>query len=212
MNNKAIISEVNLITRTIEGVMLPDSTFGISLQQLREIAFPSTTQNNALRELKAACGKDFQLLKSKTEISNNPQWIIKLEQLSYVLTELAFKGHKEARELVRELSNLSLHQLFCDSFNIKFEKEERNEWIKNRNKHKEQYHPLLTRWLGRDGIVHPYHYGQKVNEFKKAINLPIQSVNEYNTEQLDTLNESEIRYDAYRFIGKSHKETLELLR
>jgi hypothetical protein len=211
MTTKSIVTKVNLITTEIEGIMLPNGQFGVSLQQLREIAFPSTSTSNAKKHLQAVCGKDFQLILQKTELSNNPQWIIKLEQLSYVLTELAFRGHKEARELVRELSNLSLHQLFCDSFNIKFEKEEREEWVKFRQQAKQQYRPYLTHWLGKDGTKHSYSYGFKVNQFKRAANLPIHNVNEYNTDELRMLTEAEIRYDLLRELGKTHDQALDYI-
>ena len=96
MTQKAQVTTVKFGNLEIEGLMLSDGTFGISLAQLREIAFPSTYQTHALRELKAACGKEFQLTKHKTEISHNPQWVIQLDQLNFVLTELAFKGHQSA--------------------------------------------------------------------------------------------------------------------
>jgi hypothetical protein len=208
MNTKAVVTKVNLITKEIEGLMLADGSFAISLQQLRELAFPSTSTSNAKKHIQAICGKQFQLIRQKTELSNNPQWVITLEQLSYVLLKLVAKGHKEALILADELQQLSLHQLFCDAFNIKFEKEEREEWIKYRQQTRQQYHPYLTYWLGRDGTKHSYQYGYKVNQFKRATNLPIHNVNEYNTDELRMLSEAEIRYDLLRSLDKSHEEAL----
>ncbi len=112
--------------------MLPSGNYAVTLSQLRDLAFPSVSQNNALRELKASCGKDFQILKSATELNNRPQWIVTIDQLNYCLTELAFRGHQEARELVRLLSGLSLQQLFSDAFGQKFEAEDRQAWLQSR--------------------------------------------------------------------------------
>lgn len=205
---KALVARVNIGTISIEGLMLPDGSFAISLQQLRELAFPSISQTNAKRELQSACGKDFQLIKCATEISNNPQWIISLEQLNFCLTELAFKGHKEARSLVRIFSGLALHQLFCDAFGVKFEKEERQKWLKERMFHKKQYHPLLTKWLQKDGCEEGWEYGQKVNQFKTKCGLPLITVDSYNSEQLHILNNAEAIYDAMRRSGKAHQEAM----
>jgi hypothetical protein len=130
--NKARVAQVFIGSIVFEGVMLPNGDFAITLSQLRDLAFPSVSQNNAIRELKAACGKDFQLTKVSTEISNNPQWIVPIDQLNYCLTELAFRGHKESRDLVRVLSGLSLQQLFCDAFGQKFEAADRQAWLQSR--------------------------------------------------------------------------------
>jgi hypothetical protein len=97
---KAIVAKVNIGTIEFEGLMFPDGNFGVSVQQLRLLAFPSTSPSNALRELKSACGKDFGIFLHTTELSNNPQWVIKLDQLNYCLTKLALKGHKEAEDLL----------------------------------------------------------------------------------------------------------------
>ena len=134
--NKARVAQVSIGSIVFEGIMLPNGDFVITLSQLRDLAFPSTYQTHALRELKAACGKDFQLTKVSTEISNNPQWIVPIDQLNYCLTELAFRGHKESRDLVRVLSGLSLQQLFCDAFGQKFEAADRQARIAGEYTHR----------------------------------------------------------------------------
>jgi hypothetical protein len=70
--NKARVAQVSIGSIVFEGVMLPNGDFAITLSQLRDLAFPSTYQNNALRELKVSQGIGFQLLKVSPEISNNP--------------------------------------------------------------------------------------------------------------------------------------------
>lgn len=208
---KAIVTDVPIGSISIEGLMFPDGSYGVSIQQLRAVAFPSTYHSNALRELKSLCGEKIELIKCATQISNNPQWVIKLEQVNYCLAELAFKGHKEARDFIRILSSLSLTQLFSDAFNVKFEKDERQEYLKERQFHAKQYHPLLTKWLQIDGITGKG-YGKQVNLFKINADCPIKPVDQYNSSELHKLNNAEVRYDVLRRTGMPHSEAVKHLR
>jgi hypothetical protein len=45
---KAIVAKVNIGTIEFEGLMFPDGNFGVSVQQLRLLAFPSVYPSNAL--------------------------------------------------------------------------------------------------------------------------------------------------------------------
>lgn len=145
--SKAIVQQIQVGNISFEGLMLPDGSFGISLQQLRVLAFPKVTPNNAKRtltqvantksdfsqnekkSLEPALGKGFQLLRVATELGNNPQWVVSIDDITFLLTELAFAGHTEARQLVRLLTGLSLQQLFCDAFGVRFEVEDRQQWL-----------------------------------------------------------------------------------
>jgi hypothetical protein len=137
VTKKALVKTVSIGHIEFEGLMLPDGNFGISLQQLRFLAFPSVLPKSASKHLKGVCGKEFQFFRCATELNNRPQLIIDLNQLNFCLTELAFKGHSEARDLVRVLAGLSLYQLFCDAFEERFEKEDRQQWLKARQEGKE---------------------------------------------------------------------------
>jgi len=206
---KAIVAKVNIGTIEFEGLMFPDGNFGVSVQQLRLLAFPSASPNNALRELKSACGKGSQLtiIKCATQLNNNPQWVIKLEQVNFCLTELAFKGHEEARDLIRLLASLSLYQLFNDAFDIQCDKDERQAYLRQRQFHAKQYHPLVTKWLQIDGVMGK-EYGKQVNLFKLNADCPLKSVNEYNSDELHQLNNAEVRYDVLRKTGMSHSAAI----
>lgn len=197
---KAQIAIVPIGDLSIQGIMLPGGSYAVALPQLRELAFPSTTQNNALRELKAACGKDFQLLKASTEISNNPQWVISLDQLNFCLTELAFRGHKEARDLVRVLSGLSLHQLFCDAFGQKFEAEDRQRWLQTRFNTKHDFRPL-TDQLQRYGFKEPWEYAKFISAMQSKIGLVNGTRDFADFTTLNKLERAQTRLTAYMECG-----------
>ena len=210
MTIKAQIATICIGNIEIEGLLLPDGNFGISLQQLRQLAYPSTSQNNALRELKSACGKDFQLLRAYTELSNNPQWIINLDQLNFCLTELAFKGHKEARDLVRLLSGLSLQQLFSDAFGIKFEQEDRQRWLKLRQSTKETFRPL-TDELQKHGFKEGWEYGKFIHSFQTKLGITDGTRDKQGTDRLNDLIIAQATVTAFMKTGISPYAALEML-
>lgn len=210
MNIKAQVTWVPIGNLTIEGLLLPDGSFGISLRQLRELAFPSTSQNNALRELKSACGKDFRILKFATEISNNPQWVISLEQLNFCLTELAFRGHAEARALVRLLNGLALHQLFCDAFGIKFEEEDRQLWLKVRQSTIDTFHPL-TDELKRHGFTEPWEYGKFIHLFQQKLGIVDGTRDKQGNDKLNELMIAQATVTAYMKTGIKPYNALAML-
>jgi hypothetical protein len=74
-------------------------------------------------------------------------------------------------EYSTDLVGLSLHQLFCDAFNIHFEKKERQERLIKRQFHKEHYHPLFTIWGKSDGFTQGWEYGKRMNQVKEMLNL-----------------------------------------
>jgi len=106
---------------------------------------------------------------------------------------------------------LSLQQLFCDAFGVKFDKEERQQWIKFREVHRKNYHPKLTTWFKSDGCE-GIEYGKRMNQFKAHLGLPLINVGEYTEEQLDKLNEAEIEYHAFRRTGMTHSEAMKYIK
>lgn len=81
---------------------------------------------------------------------------------------------------------LSLHQVFSDAFGIKFEAEDRQRWLKQRQLHRQQYHPLLTSWLKVDagGNSKAVNWGKEINFFKLSAGLPYKPVDTYSEELL----------------------------
>ncbi len=163
-----------------------------------------------MRELKSACGKNFQLLRVSTELSNNPQWTVTIDQLNFCLTELAFKGHKEARDLVRLLSGLSLQQLFSDAFGIKFEQEQRQQWLKLRQSTKETFRPL-TDELQKHGFKEGWEYGKFIHAFQSKLNIENGTRDKQGNDKLNDLMIAQATVTAFMRTGINPYSALEML-
>jgi hypothetical protein len=82
-------------------------------------------------------GKDFKTTKVKTSLNKNVTLMITLPDFLQVIKALSKKQDVVAQQLVDDLLGLSLQQLFCDAFGEKFEKEERQAWLKARQNGKQ---------------------------------------------------------------------------
>lgn len=202
---KATITQVPVGSKSIEGLMAEDNTFGVSFPQLSD--YNLVPQKNASRDVKALLGNTFQFLKWRTTLNSKAVNVILLTDFERLLVALAKSGNKSAQDMCFDLVGLSLHQLFSDSFGIKFEKEDRQAWLIDRQSHREDFHPKFTRWLkldGCDGIQ----YAIEVNNFKQKLGLPIAPVDTYDTKQLRVLDVAYIKYDALRTTGMEHERVL----
>ena len=133
---KARVTKVQIGEVFVKGIMLPDGSYGIAVSQVCELFL--FRQNQASRDLKPLLPKDSSFDKVRIEGSQARRKVnfISLEDFDYLLGELAYSGNEKARELDRILRRLSLQQLWSDAFGIRFEKEERQAWIKERQKGK----------------------------------------------------------------------------
>ena len=61
---------------------------------------------------------------------------IALNDISKVLLALVANGNKRARQVMEDMDALTFYQLASDAFGLKFEKEERQEWLDKRFKGK----------------------------------------------------------------------------
>jgi hypothetical protein len=211
MLEKARITTVKLGTLEFEGLMLPDGSFGITVSQLSRVFPESVSQNNYSRQVKSALGKDFPLVKTSSELNSKQVNYITIENLEKLIVELSIKGDSHAQELNRTLVGLSLTQLFSDAFGVKFESEERQNFLKFRAVHKKQFHPLFTSWLKLDGIESGVQYAIKVNQLKMKLELPLISCDKYTEEQIDKLNNGERAYHTLRNVGFSHQKALQCI-
>ena len=131
MTQKALISQVQFGNLFFEGLMLPNGSFAIAVPQIVSLfESDSFTQNYASQTLKRMLGEGFRPHKVKTELGNQLINTVSLEQFEYILIKLdREKGNKKAQDFRDNLTGLSLHQLFCDAFGIKFDSEERQQWL-----------------------------------------------------------------------------------
>lgn len=115
---------------TIEGLLLDDGSFAVAVPQVCSIfQFPI---KHASRDIKGILGAGFQFPKVRTTLHPKAVNCITLVEFERLIVELSAKGNLTALELNRALIGLSLTQVFSDAFGIKFEKEDRQAYLKTR--------------------------------------------------------------------------------
>ena len=130
---KANIAFVKIGHLEIEGLLLDDGSFGVAVPQIAKL-FPyfSDSQNQASQKLKRLMGKDFKTTKVNTIFNKNYVLSVNLDDFLGVIRKLMSINDTVAIDIASQLIGLSLQQLFSDAFNIHFEKEERQQWLKIR--------------------------------------------------------------------------------
>lgn len=144
----AQITDVPIGLLTVPGLMDEEGKFYVGVPQVAEqFQFPI---KHASRDIKALLGKDFQFPKFKTKLNPKAINAIPLENFAKLIVAVANSGNIIAQQLRDDLIGLSLHQLFCDAFNVKFEQEQRQEFLKWRQITREDFHPILTDSIQRN--------------------------------------------------------------
>ena len=127
---KAIVAPIQIGHHEIQGLMMPNGDFAIAVSQVAEMF--SVPQKNSSRDFKALLGNGFQFLTTKSELNPKSVNILPLTEFEILLLELVIRGNQEAIAFQRSLVGLALIQLFNDAFGIKFEKIDRQNWLKDR--------------------------------------------------------------------------------
>ena len=179
--NKLSLSEDNLIMiisaevttvqvgfYTLEGLMDEDGTFYIGIPQLADLV--QTNRNTASRDFKRLMGEGFKTSKLKTIYNTRYINAISLKDFELLIAKLDRKGNVDAQEIRDQLVGLSLHQVFCDAFGVKFEKEERQEWLKLRQATKLDFKDLTSE-LKRHGFNEPHEYACFVKRFQDLVGI-----------------------------------------
>jgi hypothetical protein len=205
---KAVIAQVSIGNLSLEGLMAEDGTFGISYPQIA--SHDLVPQNRAIKELKTRLGIDLKTTKWRVASAKAPVNVVLLSDFEKLLFELVVAGNKPAQLMARDLVGLALNQLFSDAFGLKFEQEERQSFLIERQSHREDFHPKFTAWLKLDGCEGK-HYAIEVNNFKRILGLPIASVDDLDSKQLRILDVAYIKYDVLRTTGMSHQESVKRL-
>ena len=158
----ASVSSINIAGHEIECLLLDDGkTIGFSLTQIAKVG--GFHLNNTSRVLSGK--RATKLLPQGFHTSHLPTYaygktrvkFISLELFEICLRLLDRLGYESATNIVDDLIGLSLQQLANDAFNIKFEKEERQAWLKARQEGK------ATRRTLTDAI-HDYLESHQVSE------------------------------------------------
>jgi hypothetical protein len=175
---KAEIATVQIGHLEIEGLYAEEiGQYFVSVPQIANLfASIQDRHGNEVRTVKAILGNVFKTVKLKTPFNKNITLGVSIDGFVFIIKTLNKRGDEVAEQLMDDLIGLSLHQLFADAFNIKFEQEERQAWLKARQQGKIARRTLtdaIKDWL----LAHP-----EVSENKKkfiysnvtdAINLGI---------------------------------------
>ncbi len=208
---KACVTEISIGLIKIEGLLLETGKFAVTVQQSATLF--QVRQDNAQREFKALLGKEYRFVKIRVENSRarKAENAILLLDFEVLLAKLDRKGNQFAQNIRDSFVGLSLIQLFSDAFGIKFEGEDRQQYLIHRQTHRENFHPTYTIWLKKDGCVNGYEYAREVNRLKLILNLPLIPIEQYDYAQIAKLNRGEHSYDALRKAGLPHTKALAIL-
>lgn len=202
---KAKVAKVPFGSFEIDGLMMPDGSFAIGVPQVTSLF--GILKHNASRDIKALLGKEFRSLKVGTELGNELINVLTLPDFEKVTFELAMKGNAKAQEFVRSLYGLSLHQLFCDAFEVEIDAEGRQKWLKKRQKTKIDFHPL-TNQLKAHGMKDDFEFGLFIHIMQEKIGLKDGTRDLVDFDKLQELEDIQLRLVSYMECGVRPYEAL----
>jgi len=127
---KAKVAQIDFGFTKVEGLMLPDGSYGIGVPQLAEMF--QYNQNVASRDFKRLLGGDFSPSKCSTELGKQKINIVTLKTAKKIIKALAKKGNETADSFLDAILEEGLERRFDRAFDQKVEEEERNERLKAR--------------------------------------------------------------------------------
>ena len=214
LTTKATVAPVQLtLNLEIEGLMLPDGTFGIAIPQIGDMVITGdekkdgfrTTKSQFSKNLKRLCGENLTPTRAKTELGNQAINVITLEEFEIALAKLDRAGNLQAQHIRDELTGLGLHKSFADAFGKEFNQKE---FLTHRNEHKKQFQPRFTNWLKHDGVTEGKDYGWHVSKLKRIVGCPVKSIEKYTPEELQKWNTAQTQYDVWRQSGLDHQDAV----
>lgn len=212
MSIKAEITQVLIGSLSIEGLMSVNGDFGVAVPQYADLF--ETSRNTASRDIKRLLGKDSKtsitLEKWKTPFNKADVNVIRLEQWSSLVFELALSGNQKAIELSRLLQGLSWHQLFADAFGIKFEAEHRQQWLTTRMRTKHDFRPL-TDMLQSFGFSCSKDYARFIWAFQTKLGVESGTRDEIDIDKLVALQGAQVRLTTLMECGHSPWQALNKL-
>jgi hypothetical protein len=212
MNNpivKASIADVQIGLYVIQGLFSENGDFGVGVPQIAEDFLLSST-NTAARDLQRMMGKDFKTSKWVTELNKKAINVILFEDFPKVLLKLYKKGNTLVDEIVENTFGLSWQQLFCDAFDIKFEKEDRQKWLMCRQRTKLTFRPF-TDQLKAYGFKTPCEYAKFISMFQSKLGIENGTRDRQSLEKLFILEESQVKLATYIECGLTPWQALNKL-
>jgi hypothetical protein len=113
-----------------------EGNYFVAIPQM--VALDLIPPNRSRKQLEVSLGLSFQTQsKLKTELHPKAVNVISIQDFERTLAKLDRAGNKFAQDLRDALVGLSLHQLYSDAFGVKFDEEDRKNWLIERVEGKE---------------------------------------------------------------------------
>ena len=139
--DRAQVAQVIIAGSTFEGVMFPDGSYGITIQQAHRVVTegidPDETQitvypTHAQRDLKTLLSMDSPFTKEYVSNNSRSQNVLTLEQFWQVLRKLDRKGNPIATAFIDACGENTLQMYLDDAFGIERATKERITWLEVR--------------------------------------------------------------------------------
>ena len=198
-----------------DGLMDENGDFYIAAPQLVDIEL--IPPNRSQKQLEALLNTGFQSQieldfgKLKTALHPKAVNAIPLKKFEVLLARLDRKGNAKAQELRDLLVGVSLHQLFCDAFELKFEKEDRQNWLKDRLLTKESFWFMgaAIKQYFVDNPRKERYQGQNYSEPFDALNLGLFGMKAKDIRELLGIKKGGLNRDHF---GKSSLKKIEMVQ
>lgn len=212
MKNKAKISEIEIGTLKMRGIMLPDSSFGVLISQVAQLLMLSP--KIAPRSIHRLLGKRKPFLTTKIEGDKTERDLnyLTLSEFESVVAKLDRTGNKAAQDFRDLLIGKTLYELWSSAFGVKGVSNSQKTTVQQHEQRLQSYFPQLTKWLKADGTDISKDFNKITDYFKACANLPIKPVPQYEIGDLMRLNTAEERYDTLRLFGLKHHGAIKFLR
>jgi hypothetical protein len=139
--------------------------------------------------------------------------MLKTSDLSLLLLWLSNEGNYKAGALLAATLQEALERRIDHALGVVVTEATRDERTKDnfREMARKTFQPELTEWLKYDENTYgtPANYARAVNQLKRAVKLPLVTVDEYTDDQNSKWYSSLVTYGAYRELGMNHKLALQ---
>ena len=205
----AEVTNVQVGFYSLEGLMDEKGNYHVGIPQIADLV--QTNRNTASRDFKRLMGEGFKTSKLKTVYNTRYINAISLRDFEVLIAKLDRKGNVQAQLIRDELVGLSLHQLFCDAFKVKFEEEDRQEWLRLRQATRQDFRPL-TDELQRHGFTESWQYGKFVKEFQTFLGIDSGTRDYQIREKLGELIKAQSLLTAYMQCGVEPFDAIKKLK
>jgi hypothetical protein len=200
---------VTLVGTALAGAKDDRGNYYISVPSLEDYLGErrnSTREKVASKSLKAALGKGIPL--GKKRVGESYVTFVEAKDFSKYVGWLAKNGHTTALNLCVALVEEAIERRIDSALKVETTEEEyeRRTFEFFRELARKSFLPEFTSHLQAAEVVPAY--GAEVNNLKRALALPLHSIDSYSHQQIEQWSKGITRYDTLRMQGFGHKRAL----